>query len=400
MPFSFGAALQKASCCLLLVPAAGLQVQGLPRNAPSRTLMNGASVSASFLLHRPKWRTHYHVKLMSSSGSSDVSTDENNSTTAKESTQAAPLWFSNRTVHQSWYRALYIWALRCSLVVGKRSTVAVAATAAPQLAFARSLVLAQAPMLLAALAVLSDASGAGRQSSDTYKRLNLGIAAVAAAHFSAAAAAGAGIGSPSCLLLDVAAAAVALRVWALASAEASLGGLWAELVGGARASVALAGKVGSPVGGVYRLLVVHGLVAAAGALLAPPELLWRAFFPAVSPLSAGTAATAAWSAGVRAYGANSLLQSAAALVLKDGADRGRLAASTFRHLNLALTLMAAGKLAAVVAAARLSAGLAPALPYLLIGFYTYVVGSCGAQYVAAVREKAVGVGLKGLLKVL
>lgn len=111
----------------------------------------------------------------------------------------------------------------------------------------------------------------------------------------------------------------------------------------ARALLKPANRVAASYGAAFVAIVA----SAAALLVAPAYALAAAGLPAAapSPLLCRVAAAASFPAA------------AAAAVLADAAGRGRLGASTFRHLNAAMTVAAAVVAAVMGAAARAAAPL-------------------------------------------
>ncbi|GBF87400.1 hypothetical protein Rsub_00111 [Raphidocelis subcapitata] len=190
-------------------------------------------------------------------------------------------------------------------------------------------VVASASWLVAAwLQALKDAALHDRLASGTYKRLALGLLYVAAGmavtNLRFAPTLGPLLVCGSLGALGVA-CALGAHLWSLGSGGASVLGAQRDILKAAAADVAAC--VSKPAG-------VFGAYYALQALSCLALFLW--LFPTNATPLFPDGLTAAGSYLTRCSAAGLALVGVTAFTLKDAADRGRLGASTFKLLNLAL----------------------------------------------------------------
>jgi hypothetical protein len=202
-------------------------------------------------------------------------------------------------------------------------------------------------LVLLTIRSLQHAAEKGLLKSDTYKRLNLGIALSSAvslglsiATWCATPPRTASAFAPRALsaFSSVLAAVICSRVWQLSLDDDNKGASVSQMaVEGFGGMVKTAKGIFLPspasgntafIGNIYRVMTI-GMVLQAAAALARPDLVLVAMFG--QAMSEGIGA-------VRALGAVLLFQSASAYSLADAADRSRLRGTTFRDLNAGFVL--------------------------------------------------------------
>ncbi|KAF8058867.1 hypothetical protein HT031_005435 [Scenedesmus sp. PABB004] len=222
-------------------------------------------------------------------------------------------------------------------------------------------------LIVSCLLCLKDAALHGRLGSDTYKRLGLGVmyqcvvfAVLLAKNRTIFTSATLGVGGA----VFLGTALVAARVYAAGTGGFSL----PAVVRGFAAGVADLARPKTLLSGFYALC----------AALALYQFFWQ--FPAPGTplflLDEGAAAVML----KQARGGGMLLAGVVWATLKDAADRGRLAASTFRTLNLAMALVAALQLWGYWSISSAGVPCVPGLLCALLGTGVLTVVVCDAAF--------------------
>ncbi|WIA19308.1 hypothetical protein OEZ85_003941 [Tetradesmus obliquus] len=228
-------------------------------------------------------------------------------------------------------------------------------------------------LIVACLVCLKEAAAHGRLSSDTYKRLNLGVMYQSIVFAALAIRERALLTKPSlmcCLALLGATAFVAGRVYAVSAGGFSLPTIIKSFLGNLRDLIAPK----TLVSGFYSLC----------AALALYMFFWQ--FPSPGTplflLDEGPVAVLL----KQARGGGMVLAGIVWYTLKDAADRGRLAASTFRQLNLAMAVVAVLQLAAYGYMSLAGVPLVQKLYRMLMSTGIATVLVCDFQYFFAKKK--------------
>lgn len=217
--------------------------------------------------------------------------------------------------------------------------------------------------VLATINRLKAAGEGDRLGSDTYRRLNLGVIGFALCGIVAELACRAinppGHMFPGIFLLSVV-AVLAARIVSQSSQKPV-----AALVAADALALVTPGKTSAEWG--YWAVALGTLCLAAAKMLAPDVMARELFSSAVGILGRHY---------LQMAGAATLVSLAAALALKDAAHRGRLAASTFRALNVGLTSTAILQLALVVHSLIIGVGSLTPVTMSMIGYLVFTAVHC------------------------